>query len=36
MIGSWWAGSEEDTVPAGEAAKGYMSATGTSPASTCR
>jgi branched-chain amino acid transport system substrate-binding protein len=27
MIGSWWAGSEEDTVPAGAAAKGYMSAT---------
>jgi branched-chain amino acid transport system substrate-binding protein len=27
MIGSWWAGSEEDTVPAGDAAKGYMSAT---------
>ncbi len=27
MIGSWWAGSEEDTIPAGEAAKGYMSAT---------
>ncbi|MFZ1245425.1 MAG: ABC transporter substrate-binding protein, partial [Azonexus sp.] len=27
MIGSWWAGSEEDTVPAGEAAKGYMAAT---------
>lgn len=27
MIGSWWAGSEEDTVPAGSAAKGYMSAT---------
>jgi len=27
MVGSWWAGSEEDTVPAGEAAKGYMSAT---------
>ncbi len=26
IIGSWWAGSEEDTVPAGEAAKGYMSA----------
>jgi branched-chain amino acid transport system substrate-binding protein len=26
MIGSIWAGSEEDTVPAGEAAKGYMSA----------
>ena len=27
MVGSWWAGSEEDTVPAGDAAKGYMSAT---------
>jgi branched-chain amino acid transport system substrate-binding protein len=27
MIGSWWAGSEEDVIPAGEAAKGYMSAT---------
>ncbi|MCS6766688.1 MAG: ABC transporter substrate-binding protein [Candidatus Protistobacter heckmanni] len=27
MIGSWWAGSEEDTVPAGDASKGYMSAT---------
>ena len=27
IIGSWWAGSEEDVVPAGEAAKGYMSAT---------
>lgn len=27
MIGSWWSGSEEDTVPAGDAAKGYMSAT---------
>ncbi len=27
MIGSWWAGSEEDTIPAGDAAKGYMSAT---------
>jgi len=26
MIGSWWAGSEEDTVPAGDAAKGYLSA----------
>jgi len=26
MIGSWWAGSEEDTLPAGEAAKGYRSA----------
>jgi branched-chain amino acid transport system substrate-binding protein len=27
MIGSWWAGSEEDVIPAGDAAKGYMSAT---------
>ena len=27
MVGSWWAGSEEDVLPAGEAAKGYMSAT---------
>ncbi|ABM58463.1 ABC transporter substrate-binding protein [Verminephrobacter eiseniae] len=27
MVGSWWAGSEEDTIPAGDAAKGYMSAT---------
>lgn len=27
IIGSWWAGSEEDTVPAAAAAKGYMSAT---------
>jgi branched-chain amino acid transport system substrate-binding protein len=27
IIGSWWAGSEEDVGPAGDAAKGYMSAT---------
>lgn len=27
IIGSWWAGSEEDVVPAGDAAKGYKSAT---------
>ena len=27
MIGSWWTGSEEDVVPAGDAAKGYMAAT---------
>jgi branched-chain amino acid transport system substrate-binding protein len=26
-VGSWWAGSEEDVIPAGDAAKGYMSAT---------
>jgi len=25
MVGSWWAGSEEDTIPAGDAAKGYTS-----------
>ncbi len=31
MIGSWWAGSEEDTVPAGDAAKGYLAATMTMP-----
>lgn len=27
IVGSWWAGSEEDTMPAGDAAKGYLSAT---------
>lgn len=27
MIGSWWTGSEEDVIPAGAAAKGYMAAT---------
>jgi branched-chain amino acid transport system substrate-binding protein len=27
IIGSWWAGSEEDVIPAGDASKGYMSAT---------
>lgn len=26
MIGVWWAGAEEDTIPAGDAAKGYISA----------
>lgn len=26
MIGVWWAGSEEDVIPAGEAAKGYYAA----------
>jgi branched-chain amino acid transport system substrate-binding protein len=25
ILGSWWAGSEEDVVPAGDAAKGYSS-----------
>ncbi|MGB5011202.1 MAG: ABC transporter substrate-binding protein, partial [Candidatus Dechloromonas phosphoritropha] len=27
MVGSWWTGSEEDVIPAGDAAKGYMAAT---------
>ena len=26
MIGVWWSGAEEDTIPAGEAAKGYIAA----------
>lgn len=26
MIGVWWSGAEEDTIPAGDAAKGYTSA----------
>ncbi|TMH37422.1 MAG: ABC transporter substrate-binding protein [Betaproteobacteria bacterium] len=26
MLGVWWAGSEEDVIPAGEAAKGYTAA----------
>ena len=26
MIGSWWAGSEEDVIPAGDAAKGFIAA----------
>jgi branched-chain amino acid transport system substrate-binding protein len=34
LLGVWWAGSEEDVVPAGDSAKGYVSAsftaTGTS------
>lgn len=25
ILGNWWAGSEEDTIPAGDAAKGYTS-----------
>src|SRR4051812_28397994 len=29
LVGVWWAGSEEDVVPAGDAAKGYVSATFT-------
>jgi branched-chain amino acid transport system substrate-binding protein len=27
IIGVWWAGSEEDVIPAGDAAKGYITAT---------
>jgi branched-chain amino acid transport system substrate-binding protein len=26
LIGVWWAGAEEDTIPAGDAAKGYIAA----------
>ena len=26
MLGSWWSGAEEDVIPAGDAAKGYVSA----------
>ena len=26
IIGVWWAGSEEDVIPAGDAAKGYVAA----------
>ncbi|BAL26310.1 ABC transporter substrate-binding protein [Azoarcus sp. KH32C] len=26
MVGVWWSGAEEDTIPAGDAAKGYTSA----------
>ena len=26
MIGVWWAGAEEDTIPAGDAAKGFIAA----------
>ena len=26
VLGVWWAGSEEDVIPAGDAAKGYVSA----------
>ncbi len=26
MIGVWWSGAEEDTIPAGDAAKGYIAA----------
>src|SRR6185369_5271410 len=29
LLGVWWAGSEEEVVPAGDSAKGYVSATFT-------
>lgn len=31
ILGVWWAGSEEDTVPAGDAAKGYSAMTFNTP-----
>jgi branched-chain amino acid transport system substrate-binding protein len=31
IVGVWWSGSEEDTIPAGDAAKGYVAA-GFNPA----
>lgn len=33
IVGVWWSGSEEDTIPAGDAAKGYVAA-GFNPAGT--
>ncbi len=31
VLGVWWAGSDEDVIPAGDAAKGYVSAAFTAP-----
>ncbi|MBZ2206181.1 ABC transporter substrate-binding protein [Massilia soli] len=31
ILGVWWAGSEEDTIPSGDAAKGYTSMTFNTP-----
>lgn len=31
MLGVWWAGSEEDVIPAGDAAKGYSTMTFNTP-----
>jgi len=31
ILGVWWAGSEEDVIPAGEAAKGYVTAAFSAP-----
>ena len=33
IIGVWWSGAEEDVIPAGEAAKGYISAGFNAPGS---
>jgi branched-chain amino acid transport system substrate-binding protein len=33
MVGVWWAGAEEDVIPAGEAAKGYIAAGFNAPGS---
>jgi branched-chain amino acid transport system substrate-binding protein len=33
VLGVWWAGSEEDVIPAGDAAKGYVSAAFSAPGS---
>ncbi len=33
MLGVWWAGSEEDVIPAGDAAKGYTTMTFNTPGS---
>ena len=34
MVGVWWSGSEADVIPAGDAAKGYTSATFHTPGKT--
>jgi branched-chain amino acid transport system substrate-binding protein len=31
IVGVWWAGSEEDVIPAGDAAKGYVTAAFSAP-----
>ncbi len=31
MVGVWWSGTEADVIPAGDAAKGYISATFHAP-----
>ena len=34
MVGVWWSGTEADVIPAGDAAKGYVSATFHTPGKT--